>query len=153
MTKTAEALDARADSQAPMRESVSHKLQRGDVMAADCPSRLVLQHLTSRWGVLVLIALLSGTQRFSQLRRKIGGINERMLAQTLQWLEADAMVSRHAYKTVPPHVEYTLTPMGEEAAEKVRDLVDWLEMRLPTILQASPAEQVDRAKDADAVNA
>lgn len=152
MMKIVEALEVHAESQASQRESVSEKLQRGDVMAADCPSRLVLQHLTSRWGVLVLIALLPGTQRFSQLRRKIGGINERMLAQTLQWLEADAMVSRHAYKTVPPHVEYTLTPMGEEAAEKVRDLVDWLEIRLPTILQASPAGHVDRAMDADAVN-
>jgi DNA-binding HxlR family transcriptional regulator len=119
--------------------SLSDKLQRGDVMAADCPSRQVLQHLTSRWGVLVLIALLQGTQRFSQLRRKIGGINERMLAQTLQWLEADAMVHRRSFNTVPPHVEYTLTPLGVEAAEKVRDLVDWLETRLPAILQAGPA--------------
>ncbi|WP_420227067.1 winged helix-turn-helix transcriptional regulator [Pigmentiphaga litoralis] len=90
-------------------------------------------------GVLVLIALLQGTQRFSQLRRKIGGINERMLAQTLQWLEADAMVHRRSFNTVPPHVEYTLTPLGAEAAEKVRDLVDWLETHMPAIAQAAQA--------------
>jgi DNA-binding HxlR family transcriptional regulator len=119
--------------------SLSDRMQRGDVMAAECPSRQVLQHLTSRWGVLVLITLLQGTQRFSQLRRKIGGINERMLAQTLQWLEADAMVHRRSFNTVPPHVEYTLTPLGAEAAEKVRDLVDWLETHMPAIAEAGQA--------------
>lgn len=63
------------------------------------------------------------------------GISERMLSQTLQWLEADGMVHRHVYNTVPPHVEYTLTPLGREAAEKVRDLADWIEVNLPAILQ------------------
>lgn len=115
--------------------TLSEKLERGDVLAANCPSRGVLKHLTSRWGVLVMIVLLPGTQRFSALRRNIEGISERMLSQTLQWLEADGMVYRHVYNTVPPHVEYTLTPLGREAAEKVRDLADWIEVNLPTILQ------------------
>lgn len=109
------------------------KLERGDLMAAVCPSREVLRHLTSRWGVLVLIALQPGRQRFSDLRRKIGGVSERMLAQTLQRLEADGMVERKAFKVVPPHVEYTLTPLGLEAAAKVRDLTDWIEISLPRI--------------------
>ncbi|MGU3575621.1 winged helix-turn-helix transcriptional regulator [Brucellaceae bacterium C25G] len=104
-------------------------------MAAACPSREVLKHLTSRWGVLVLIALQPGTHRFSDLRRKIDGVSERMLAQTLQWLENDGMVHRKAYKVVPPHVEYTLTPMGCEAAAKVKDLADWIEVTLPIIEQ------------------
>lgn len=115
--------------------TLSEKLERGDVLAANCPSREVLKHLTSRWGVLVMIVLLPGTQRFSALRRGIEGISERMLSQTLQWLEADGMVYRHVYNTVPPHVEYTLTPLGREAAEKVRDLADWIEVNLPAILQ------------------
>ena len=106
--------------------------------AADCPSREVLKHLTSRWGVLVLIALLPGTRRFSQLRRRIGGVSERMLAQTLQWLEADGMLARHDLQTVPPHVEYTLTPLGHEAAAKVRGLADWIEINLPRIDAARP---------------
>jgi DNA-binding HxlR family transcriptional regulator len=108
--------------------------QRGDVMACDCPSRLVLNHLTSRWGVLVLIALETGTQRFSQLRRGIGGVSERMLAQTLQQLEADGLVRRHAYDVVPPHVEYALTPLGQGAAEKVRQLTDWVELNIGAIM-------------------
>lgn len=113
--------------------SLSERIGRGDLMAAACPSRDVLKHLTSRWGVLVLIALQPGTLRFSDLRRKIGGVSERMLAQTLQWLEGDGIVERKAYKIVPPHVEYTLTPIGQEAAEKVRDLADWIEISLPRI--------------------
>lgn len=114
---------------------LSEKLDRGDVLAANCPSREVLKHLTSRWGVLVMIVLLPGTQRFSALRLSIEGISERMLSQTLQWLEADGMVHRHVYNTVPPHVEYTLTPLRREAAEKVSDLADWIEVNLPAILQ------------------
>ncbi|MGP3790493.1 winged helix-turn-helix transcriptional regulator [Pseudomonas sp. B392_1p] len=106
---------------------LSEQLRRGDVLTPLCPSREILNHLTSRWGVLVLIALLSGTQRFSQLRRRIGGVSERMLAQTLQFLERDGIVERHAYEIVPPHVEYALTPLGKDAATKVRDLADWVE--------------------------
>lgn len=112
---------------------LSAKLARGDVMAAACPSRGVLRHLTSRWGVLVLIALQSGTHRFSDLRRRIGGVSERMLAQTLQFLEADGIVERRDFQTVPPRVEYTLTPLGVEAAEKVAALADWIEINLPRI--------------------
>lgn len=115
--------------------SLSQKLERGDLMAGACPSRDVLKHMTSRWGVLVLIALQSGTLRFSDLRRKVSGVSERMLAQTLQWLEADGIVERRAYNIVPPHVEYSLTPLGKEAAEKVRDLADWIELSLPRIAQ------------------
>ncbi len=117
-------------------ESLSVRLARGDVMASACPSRTVLKHVTSQWGVLVLIALQAGTLRFSELRRKIGGVSERMLSQTLQWLESDGLVDRVAYRVVPPHVEYSLTPLGCEAAEKVAALVDWIETNLPAVLDA-----------------
>ncbi|MDQ2103425.1 winged helix-turn-helix transcriptional regulator [Azospirillum isscasi] len=115
---------------------LSERMQRGDLMAAACPSRKVLKHVTSRWGVLVLIALEGGTLRFSELRRTIGGVSERMLAQTLQWLEADGMVNRTAHDVVPPHVDYSLTPLGQEAAEKVRLLADWIEFNLPRIAES-----------------
>lgn len=139
--KNALKVEAAGVSTARPVASLSEKLARGDVMAAACPSREILQHLTSRWGVLVLIALLPGTRRFSALRREIGGVSERMLAQTLQWLEGDGMVNRHSFNTVPPHVEYTLTPLGEQAAEKVQDLADWLEVNLPAILQSRESLQ------------
>jgi DNA-binding HxlR family transcriptional regulator len=114
---------------------LSRRLRRGDLLAAACPSRGVLRHVTSRWGVLVLIVLEGGTYRFSELRRSVGGVSERMLAQTLQWLEGDGLVRRVAHDVVPPHVEYSLTPLGREAAKKVRGLADWIEVSLPRIVR------------------
>ena len=99
-----------------------------------CPSRQVLGMLTSRWGALILVALAGRTMRFSQLRRELGDVSERMLAQTLQGLEAQGMVRRVAHAVVPPHVDYSLTEIGEEAAVLVRGLADWVERRLPEIL-------------------
>ncbi|HQR12368.1 MAG TPA: helix-turn-helix domain-containing protein [Casimicrobiaceae bacterium] len=126
----------KANPDAPHPQSLSQQLQRGNLLAKACPSREVLKHVTSRWGVLVLIVLESKTHRFSELRRAIGGVSERMLAQTLQWLESDGLVDRVAFEVVPPHVEYSLTPLGREAATKVRGLADWIEVNLPRILAA-----------------
>ena len=113
--------------------------QRAELMAADCPSRAVLAHLTSRWGVLVLVVLLDGTHRFSQLRRAVGGVSEKMLAQTLDALAHDGLVLRVAQQVLPPHVEYSLTPLGRGAAERLEVLVDWIEDNFPQIKQAQAA--------------
>ncbi|KAF0836405.1 HxlR family transcriptional regulator [Methylovorus glucosotrophus] len=121
-------------------ESLAALMERGNVFAAQCPSREVLKHVTSRWGVLVLVALLGGTHRFSDLRRKIGGVSERMLAQTLQWLEQDGFVLRTSYPVVPPHVEYSLTPLGQEVGLRVEALADWIQEKLPNILAAQQAD-------------
>lgn len=116
--------------------SLAELMRRGELFSEKCPSREVLKHVTSRWGVLLLVALLGGTHRFSELRRKVNGISEKMLAQTLQWLEGDGFVERISYPVVPPHVEYRLTPLGEEIGEKVEALADWIEVKLPEILAA-----------------
>ncbi len=116
-------------------QTLSRRMARGDLFAVDCPSREVLRHVTSRWGVLVLVALKGGTHRFSDLRRKVAGVSEKMLAQTLQWLEADALVLRVSYPVVPPHVEYSLTPLGQGVAAKVEELADWIESNLAQVLQ------------------
>ena len=118
--------------------TLSEQMRDGNLFAEQCPSREVLKHVTSRWGVLILVALRQGTHRFSDLRRKMGGVSEKMLAQTLQWLEADGFVLRVSYPVVPPHVEYSLTPLGKEVALRVRDLADWVEVKLPEILRARP---------------
>ncbi|MCT4707926.1 helix-turn-helix transcriptional regulator [Enterobacteriaceae bacterium H16N7] len=109
-------------------------MRSGNLFAEKCPSRDVLKHVTSRWGVLILVALQGGTHRFSDLRRKMGGVSEKMLAQTLQWLEADGFVNRKSYPVVPPRVEYSLTPLGEEIAVKVAALADWIEGNLPQVM-------------------
>jgi len=91
--------------------------------------------MTSRWGVLVLIALSQGTLRFSELRRKVGGVSEKMLAQTLVWLEDDGLVIRQAFPVIPPHVEYRLSELGREVGPIVETLADWIESNLPQIMQ------------------
>ncbi len=121
--------------------TLTDQLRRGELFSADCPSREVLKHVTSRWGVLVLVALLAGTHRFSDLRRKVGGVSEKMLAQTLQWLESDGFVHREARPVVPPHVEYSLTPLGHDVAQHVQALADWIEVQLPQILASRSTPQ------------
>jgi DNA-binding HxlR family transcriptional regulator len=101
-----------------------------------CPSRLVLEHVTSRWGVLVLAALLERSYRFSELRRAIGGVSEKMLAQTLQTLERDGFVHRDAKPVIPPRVDYSLTALGEEAARQVWELARWTERRVDEVQEA-----------------
>jgi len=118
---------------------------RGDLYSPDCPSRAVLDHVTSRWGVLVLVALLGGTHRFSQLRRRIGGVSEKMLAQTLQALEADGFVRREVFPEIPPRVEYSLTALGDDVAARVRALADWIEGNLGRILASQAAPRARRA--------
>ncbi|WP_071841485.1 winged helix-turn-helix transcriptional regulator [Yersinia aldovae] len=114
--------------------SFPERVRRGELLNVDCPSREILKRVTSRWGVLVLIALSNETLRFSALRRKIGGVSEKMLAQTLQNLEEDGFVERIAYPVVPPHVEYKLTPLGKEIQQQVEGLAVWLEENLHRIM-------------------
>ncbi|MBS1132338.1 MAG: HTH-type transcriptional activator HxlR [Proteobacteria bacterium] len=119
---------------------LAEAMRRGDVLAAQCPSREILKHVTSQWGILVLMALMEGTHRFSELRRKIGGVSEKMLAQTLQQLEQDGFVSRVSYPVVPPHVEYSLTPLGDGIGLHVEALTDWIEHNLPSIIKAQQSQ-------------
>ncbi|MER6499008.1 helix-turn-helix domain-containing protein [Streptomyces sp. NPDC001455] len=118
--------------------------RRPDVNRPMCPSRLVLEHVTSRWGVLVLAALLERSYRFSELRRQVGGVSEKMLAQTLQTLERDGFVHRDAKPVIPPRVDYSLTLLGREAAEQVWALARWTERSLDAVQSAR--ETYDRRK-------
>ncbi|MFI6405195.1 winged helix-turn-helix transcriptional regulator [Streptomyces sp. NPDC050548] len=120
---------------------VTGKYTVGAVM---CPYRLVLEHVTSRWGVLVLIELLDRPYRFSELRRAIGTVSEKMLTQTLQTLERDGLVHRDAKPVIPPRVDYSLTDLGREAAEQVRALALWTEARMGEVEKAR--EVYDAAK-------
>lgn len=115
-------------------DSLQDRLQRGELLNRDCPSREVLKRLTGRWSLLVLIALDGNTLRFGELRRKIGGVSERMLAQTLRFMEEDGFVERIAYEVIPPHVEYRLSPLGREARDRVIGLADWIEVNLHQII-------------------
>jgi DNA-binding HxlR family transcriptional regulator len=107
-------------------------------MESICPERLVLEHLASRWGVLIQIALLQGTMRFNQLRRETGA-SEKMLAQTLQALERDGVVHRLVHPVIPPHVDYSLTDLGKATATAIQGLYDLIDDRLDEFTEAQRA--------------
>lgn len=113
------------------------KREQGQSIPRVCPSRRVVTHVTSRWGAPLLVCLLEESpQRFGELRRRLVVVSEKVLAQSLQLLEEDGFVRREAHPEVPPRVEYSLTPMGREVAERVEALVDWAEENLPRIHEA-----------------
>ncbi|MFI7404829.1 winged helix-turn-helix transcriptional regulator [Streptomyces sp. NPDC049541] len=115
-----------------------------NVFAKACPSRGTLEHVTGRWGGLTLCALFEGSLRFNELRRRVDGVSEKMLSQTLHALERDGLVHREAQPTNPPRVDYELTPLGREVAERLLALVHLLEGRMDDVLAAR--ERYDTAR-------
>lgn len=102
-----------------------------------CPERAIMEHVTSRWGVRVLQALSNGEAwRFSDLRRELANVSEKMLTQTLRTLERDGFVHREVKPVIPPHVEYSLTPLGKGAAGHLVALASWIEANHPEVAQA-----------------
>ncbi|MBT2392968.1 helix-turn-helix transcriptional regulator [Streptomyces sp. ISL-1] len=107
-----------------------------DVFSKQCPSRGTLEHVTGRWGSLTIGALYVETLRFNELRRRVDGVSEKMLSQTLQALERDGLVHREAQLTNPPRVDYDLTPLGRAVAERLMGLIQLVEGRMPEVLAA-----------------
>jgi DNA-binding HxlR family transcriptional regulator len=90
-----------------------------------CPIRDVLNRIGDRWSVLVVHELAGGTRRFSELKSAIEDISQRMLAQTLRRLEEDGFVTRSVHASIPPRVDYTLTPLGRSLLKPLNALVRW----------------------------
>ncbi|MFC5665394.1 winged helix-turn-helix transcriptional regulator [Kitasatospora misakiensis] len=104
--------------------------QRYEVFHTDCAARDTVDHVTSRWGVWVLISLQRHDLRFYELRDSIRGISEKMLAQTLRALVQDGLVWRTVEPTTPPQVTYGLTEFGRDVGEPLLDLFDRITRRL-----------------------
>jgi DNA-binding HxlR family transcriptional regulator len=97
-----------------------------DVFLRDCPTRAVLELIAGKWTMLVLVALESGRpMRFGELRRRLDGVTQKVLTQTLRALEREGLLTRNVYATVPPCVEYRLTELGQEVGGLVRGITDW----------------------------
>jgi DNA-binding HxlR family transcriptional regulator len=111
------------------------RIPEGNLFATDCPTRKILNDVTSRWGSLVLVLLLKeNCYRFSELAYLIGGVSEKMLAQTLRALEEDGFVLRTVHATKPPKVEYSLTPMGREIGKRMRALTSYVEANVAQVM-------------------
>ncbi|MFI1969025.1 transcriptional regulator [Streptomyces cinnamoneus] len=117
-----------------------------DVFARNCPSRETLANVTGRWGSLTLGALHEDTLRFNELRRRVEGVSEKMLAQTLHALERDGLVHREAQPTNPPRVDYRLTALGREVTGRLMGLIALLEERMPEILAARGRYDTERGE-------
>ncbi|MEV0129132.1 helix-turn-helix domain-containing protein [Dactylosporangium sp. NPDC050688] len=104
-----------------------------DVFAKNCTSRPVMDTVAGRWGILSMAALLDGTHRFNELRRRVDGVSEKMLSQTLHALERDGLVLRTVQSTIPPRVEYSLTDAGRRIAVKLTELIELVEAEMPAI--------------------
>lgn len=107
-----------------------------NVYVGNCPTRQVLDRIGDKWTALIIGLLEQDTMRFSDLRRQIGGISQKMLTQTLRNLERDGLVTRTVYAEVPPRVEYALTPLGESLTETLAAIRHWAQANINAVIEA-----------------
>jgi DNA-binding HxlR family transcriptional regulator len=121
-----------------VRSQVQRDVWQGisDTFNSECPAREVLDHITSRWGMLILTALGGGPQRFSELHATIGGISEKMLSQTLRTLVRDGLISRTVEPTTPPRVSYELTELGQGLTESLHQFLEWIRQHTVEVVTA-----------------
>ena len=110
-----------------------------DPYRGDCPSRMLLDRIGDRWTVLVVGVLSDGPHRFSELGRRVAGISQKMLTQTLRSLERDGLITRTVYAEVPPRVEYRLTEAGHTLQEPLRALQTWATEHMDAVVDARRA--------------
>ncbi|MGH7027955.1 winged helix-turn-helix transcriptional regulator [Brevundimonas sp.] len=114
-------------------------LWRGDVYAADCPTRLLLDRIADKWTVLLLTTLAGEPMRFNALKRRIEGVSQKMLSQTLRQMERDGLVTRTVEATVPVSVTYAIAPLGQTLVQALQPMIEWAETRMPEVGQAQAA--------------
>jgi DNA-binding HxlR family transcriptional regulator len=107
-----------------------------DAFNSECPAREVLEHITSRWGLLILAALGETPRRFSQLHTTVDGISEKMLSQTLRTLVRDGLVVRTVEPTAPPRVSYELTPLGRGLTKSLEQFLSWIRQHTIDVVTA-----------------
>jgi DNA-binding HxlR family transcriptional regulator len=109
---------------------------RGDAYARDCPTRKLLDRIGDKWSVLILLLLGENEMRFSLLKRRIDGVSQKMLSQTLRSLERDGLITRHPLPTVPITVTYHIAPLGRELLGALQLMIDWAETRMTDVAEA-----------------
>jgi DNA-binding HxlR family transcriptional regulator len=109
---------------------------RGDVYAANCPTRKLLDRVADKWSVLILLLLSGEALRFNALRRRVEGVSQKMLSHTLRSLERDGLVTRSVVATVPVTVTYAITPLGSGLIGSLRSMIDWAETHMREVAAA-----------------
>ncbi len=111
-------------------------IDRGNAFAANCPTRQLLDRVADKWSVLVLLILGDGDMRFGGLKRRVEGVSQKMLSQTLRSLERDGLVTREVTPTMPVMVTYGITPLGRELLSALRSMIDWAETSMVKVVAA-----------------
>src|SRR3982074_2181488 len=119
----------------------------------ECEVRTILDRIADKWSLLVICLLADGTRRFSQLRREIDGISQRMLTLTLRQLEREGLVTRTVFPVVPPRVDYELTPLGSTLLNTIQALVAWAGEHGEEIADARAAYDARAVADGQAARA
>lgn len=114
----------------------AYRLLAGDTFDSRCPSRQIADQVTTRWGTLIVAALITGPHRFSALHQRVGGISQKMLSQSLKALVRSGLVDRHVDPTTPPQVTYSLTELGTSLAEPLCALLTWFGAHTDALLAA-----------------
>jgi DNA-binding HxlR family transcriptional regulator len=120
-----------------------------DVYAKNCPSRMILDRISNKWSMLILDRLRADTVRFNRLRREIDGISQKVLSQTLKYLERDGLIRREAFPTVPVTVEYSITELGRTLSDTVHILTHWAEVNFAAVVQAQQTYDEKSGKGLD----
>ncbi len=121
-----------------------HAKAEFDAYLAACPSRLLLDRISDKWVTLVICSLEDGPQRFSEVSRRLAGVSQKMLTQTLRTLERDGLVTRSVTASVPVRVDYALTPLGQSLLEPIKHVKAWAERHVPEVLEAQRGYDEDR---------
>lgn len=114
-----------------------------DAFIAECPTRHLLDRIADKWVSLALAALANGPLRYGELSRRLAGVSQKMLTQTLRHLERDGLVTRTVTPSVPVRVDYALTPLGENLAGLMRSVKEWAEAHMGEVLTARAAYDGD----------
>lgn len=117
---------------------------QGDVYAQNCPTRLLLDRIADKWTVLLLTTLSpgkagGGPMRFNALKRRVEGVSQKMLSQTLRQMERDGLVTRTVEASVPVSVTYAVTALGQTLVEALQPMIDWAETQMPVVVTAQAA--------------
>ncbi|MET8046146.1 MULTISPECIES: winged helix-turn-helix transcriptional regulator [unclassified Streptosporangium] len=122
-------------------ETISGLRERGavDAYLRECGSRKVLEAIANKWTCLLVDALRDGPVRFGVLRRRLDGITQKSLTQSLRNMERDGMVIRTVYPTIPPRVEYELSALGHSVVTLMEGIKSWSEEHMPEIMAARDA--------------
>jgi DNA-binding HxlR family transcriptional regulator len=112
-----------------------------NVLDRNCESRQALDRIADKWSILVVYALVDGPRRHGELMRMIDGVSQKMLTQTLRSMERDGLVERQVRNQIPPHVEYSLTPLGTTLREPLVAICAWAMEHLPEVQRARAAHE------------